>query len=51
MLELFTNGLQFKFNEISRYQGKNQIKPLSYLLILVLGLSLILIGFQANSPG
>lgn len=48
MLELFTNGLQFKFNEISRYQGKNQIKPLSYLLILVLGLSLILIGFQAS---
>ena len=48
MLELFTNGLQFKFNEISRYQGKNQSKPLSYLLILVLGLSLILIGFQAS---
>ncbi len=46
MLELFTNGLQFKFNEIACYQGKKRGKTLSYLLILVLGLSLILIGFQ-----
>ncbi len=48
MLELFTNGLQFKFNEIARYQGKSRGKTFSYLLILVLGLSLILIVFQFN---
>lgn len=46
MLEMFTDGLQLKFSNISKYDGKNRMKPISYLLVLVLGISLILLGYQ-----
>lgn len=46
MLELFTNGLQLRFDSIGTYQGKNRPKTISYLLILIFGISLVLLAFQ-----
>ena len=46
MIELFTDGLQLKFNNIANYDGKNIKKAVSYFIIIILSVSLIVLVNQ-----
>lgn len=43
MIELFTDGLQLKFNNIAKYDGKNIKKAVSYFVIVILSVSLVVL--------
>lgn len=46
MLELFTDGLQLKITKIATYKGKQKLRSLAYMLLLLLGISLLLLTYQ-----
>lgn len=49
MIDLFVNGLQLDFKKINKYTNKQNSKVFSYIVILLIGISLLILVHQYQS--